>query len=109
MVDEVSVDTFAQQLPDKYVRCRELGHVWRPSTARWVPSETLYERVLRCTSCRTEKVQLVNRHGHIISSVYRYAANYLAQHVTGLAGGARDVYRLEAITRWIDASKQQTG
>jgi hypothetical protein len=69
----------------------------------------VFERVLRCTSCRTEKLQLVNKHGHIVSSHYRYAANYLAQHVKGLGGGARDAYRLEAITRWLESSQQQTG
>lgn len=101
MTDDATVESFAHSLPDRYVRCRELGHVWRPRTARWISAERVYERVLHCTSCRTEKLQLVNSQGHIISSHYRYADRYLAQHVKGLGGGARDVYRLEAINRWL--------
>lgn len=102
----ISADDFAAGLPDRFLRCRELGHVWRPHTATYDPSDSIYDRVLRCSSCRTTRHQVLNSHGHVLSNSYKYPDTYLA---TTLERGtySRDVFRLEALVRFIDSSNQK--
>lgn len=104
----VSADAFAGALPDRFLRCRELGHVWRPATASWDRKEKVYDRMLRCSSCRTERHQVLSAQGHVLRNSYRYPEHYLTE---GLQRGTytRDVFRLEAIVRFIDHTKQEAG
>lgn len=103
-----TADQFAGALPDRYLRCRELGHVWRPATASWDRKERVYDRMLRCSSCRTERHQILNEYGHVLSNRYQYPDHYLTQ---GVQRGTytRDVFRLEAIIRYIDHDKKAAG
>lgn len=101
----IPVDTFAARLTDKVLRCRELGHQWRPLVATWEPDSRTFHRALRCPSCHTERRQVLNAHGGVVSNGYVYPAGYLATNVEGGHGGARDVYRLEAVVRTMDASE----
>lgn len=103
-----TLEGFAHSLPARFLHCRELGHDWRPATAQWLGKQRAYERVLRCRSCRSEKVQVVNRHGGLVSTHLRYSAGYLAKHVEfGGTSGRRDQFRLEAIVRTIEGAGSQ--
>jgi len=99
--ERVPVDTFAARLSDKALHCRELGHVWRPLTASWEAEARAFHRRLRCSSCRTERVQVLSARGGVLTNRYVYPAGYLATHVDGMTG-ARDLFRLEAIIRTLD-------
>jgi hypothetical protein len=98
----VPVDTFAARLTDRVLRCRELGHQWRPLMASWEPESRSFHRALRCPSCHTERRQVLNAYGHVISNGYVYPKGYLASNVEGPTSGRRDVYRLEAVIRTLD-------
>lgn len=100
----ITVDTFAARLSDKALHCRELGHTWRPLIARWEAESRSFHRRLRCPSCRTERVQVLNSGGHVISNHYLYPDGYLATRVEGMVGG-RDRFRLEAVVRSLDESE----
>jgi hypothetical protein len=100
----IPVDTFAARLTDKVLRCRELGHQWRPLNATWEPESRSFHRSLRCPSCHTERRQVLNAHGGVVSNGYVYPAGYLATHVEGALTGRRDVFRLEAVIRTMDAA-----
>lgn len=101
----IDVDDFASGLTNGALHCRELGHVWRPLTVSFDRSAGAYDRRLRCSSCRTVRVQVLNSHGHTVSNRYVYPDGYLAKGVeTGMTN--RDVFRLEAITRFLSASKE---
>ena len=98
----VAVDTFAARLTDKALHCRELGHTWRPLVASWDASARAFDRRLRCSSCRTERIQILSAHGAVVSNHYRYPDGYLATNVDGGVAGRRDVFRLEAVLRTLD-------
>lgn len=100
---KVPVETFAHDLNDKQLACRELGHVWRPAAVEVVrEGRSLggYVRTFRCSQCRTERRQTLDSHGGIVTNGYVYANGYLATKVEG--GFTRDVFRLESIHRWLD-------
>jgi len=101
--EPIPVDAFAARLPDKVLRCRELGHQWRPLVATWEAETRTFHRSLRCPSCHTERRQVLNSRGGVVSNGYVYPDGYLAKHVEGIVGG-RDVFRLEAVIRTMDAS-----
>ena len=101
--EPIPVDTFAARMTDKWLRCRELGHQWRPLVATWEPESRTFHRSLRCPSCHTERRQVLNAHGGVVSNGYVYPNGYLATNVEG--GVTRDVFRLEAVIRTMDASQ----
>lgn len=94
---------FASALSNKFLHCRELGHTWRPHTVNWDAEARAYDRRLRCSSCHTVRVQLLDQYGHVLANRYDYPDHYLANRngQTGALGGARDAFRLEAITRFL--------
>jgi len=98
----IPAEDFASALPERFLRCRELGHIWRPHTAVYDRKERVYDRVLRCSSCRTERHQILNQYGHVLSNSYRYPDHYLAGHGVQRGTYNRDVFRLEALVRFID-------
>ena len=101
----IPVDTFAARLPDKLLRCRELGHQWRPLVATWEAESRSFHRALRCPSCHTERRQVLSSRGHVISNSYVYPRGYLATNVEGVGQGGRDVFRLESVIRTLDESE----
>lgn len=101
--EPIPVDTFAARLSDKHLRCRELGHQWRPLVATWEPESRTFHRALRCPSCHTERRQVLSARGGVVSNTYVYPDGYLATHVEGMTG-SRDLFRLEAVIRTMDES-----
>jgi hypothetical protein len=107
MADEttaIDVETFAHTLNDKQLRCRELGHVWVAWAVEVVREGRRvggYSRVFKCRQCRSERHQTIDSRGHVVTNGYRYADGYLATMVR--QGFTRDVFRLESVTRWLDA------
>ena len=94
------VHRWSQTLPDEYLMCRDMGHLWRPLGAKINPSERTYERTLRCGRCRTERAQTLSASGLILAGHYSYADGYAAPAGTGrLDGAARGELRLESVLR----------
>lgn len=100
--DAVSVETFAASLPARYLECRELGHHWRAWNASWDAAARAWDRTLRCSRCKTERSQLLNELGHVLSNHYRYADGYQAKNVESAVRISRDVFRLESLTRYLN-------
>ena len=92
------VERFAQGLNDKFLACRELGHNWMPRTAV-LTKEGYYDRVLRCSRCRTERHQTISRNGEVLSNHYAYREGYQAQGLGRVVGEGRYALRLESIFR----------
>lgn len=96
-------ETFAAGLSRKQLHCRELGHEWRDSTVSWDAEARCYDRALVCRNCRTIRRQLLDSRGHVLTNSYKYADGYLATKVQNRENLSRDVFRVEAITRWLSA------
>lgn len=95
---------FAEGLSDKALHCRELGHNWRPLTAVWDRTAGVFDRRLRCPTCRTERVQILSKRGEVVSNRYVYPKGYLAQSLSDHPGvsAMRATFRLEAVQRFLD-------
>lgn len=101
MAEKKTLDGFVESLSDRQLHCRELGHTWKPQTVHWDSEARAYDRRLRCPSCRTVRVQLLNTSGHVLANRYVYEDGYLAKGLTvGQVG--RDAFRLAAVTRYLD-------
>lgn len=95
----ISLDTWTQELPDEFLLCRDIGHTWRPSSAR-ITDHGTFERTMRCGRCKTERHQELSPSGAILSGGYHYEDGYLAPKDTGrMSSGSRDHLRLESIQR----------
>lgn len=95
------VGAFAADLPENFLLCREMGHNWRPWAAQWSPQEQCYERILRCTRCKTERHQTLTNRGGVVTSHYQYPEGYQHKGFGRISGEGRDLLRLESITRAI--------
>jgi hypothetical protein len=99
--DRADVEAIAQDMPMSYLQCRALGHTWRSSSAAIDRVARAYDVELRCSRCRTIRVQTVSFTGHVVSSHYEYPDGYV-NHLGRIAGDGRDALRLESIVRIID-------
>lgn len=101
----LSPEAFASGLSSKALHCRELGHNWRPLRASWDDVARAFDRTLRCSNCRSERVQVLDASGHPVSNRYNYAPGYLATNVepVGLAA-LRDSFRLESLSRFLETT-----
>ena len=97
---DVSPETFAAGLSDRVLHCRELGHVWRPMTARYDKTSKTFDRQLRCSSCHTIRKQVLTQRGEIVSNGYTYPPRYLASNVDGHVD--RSLFRMTALTRFLE-------
>jgi hypothetical protein len=100
----VAPETFAQELSARMLSCRELGHVWVPWSVEVVQERRRiggYLRTMKCKQCRAERRQVLDSGAHVVSNSYTYPDGYLATNVE--RGVSRDVFRMEAISRWLDS------
>lgn len=95
--DAYEVAEFAKDLSMAYLLCRELGHNWRPWTAKAIHGG--YERALRCTRCKTERWETLSSTGTKIKGHYVYPENYLHEGLGRIVGDGRDALRLESLSR----------
>lgn len=83
-------------MPDEFVRCRTVGHRWDDFVPVGMRRPSFGWRLsLVCTSCRTERHDLVNVRGDVLQREYRYPDDYQVR------GGAppRADYRQELARR----------
>lgn len=107
-VEEIAA--FAAELPEKFLLCRELGHLWRPYDAHWDTEHNCYVRVLRCTRCYTRRHQNLSSLGGVLASHYEYVDGYQSKGLGRIEKEGRDRLRLESITRTIASNgKKATG
>jgi hypothetical protein len=97
------VRDFAEQLPERFLYCREMGHNWRPySAGRY--RDGGFERTLRCSRCRTRRVQEISNRGVIVTNKYIHPEGYLHKGMGRIIGEGRGVLRLESIKRIVAKS-----
>lgn len=100
-----SVAEFAESLPERFLYCREMGHNWRPFSAGR-HKDGGFERVLRCTRCKTRRVQTINDRGIVLASRYEHPEGYLSHGLGRIVGEGRGVLRLESIKRIVAKSEE---
>lgn len=99
VADTDDVAKWSAALPDTFILCRDIGHLWRPWRAS-ITAENSYLRVLRCGRCRTERSQELSMSGHTLSASYTYPEGYQAPAGTGrIDTDGRDALRLESVLR----------
>lgn len=98
-LDEVRA--FAEDLPEAFLHCREMGHSWAPYTAS-LHKDGGYERTLLCRRCDTRRLQGLDRRGLVVRSRYVHPEGYLSKGLGHLAGEDRGVLRIASIRRRFD-------
>lgn len=97
-----SLDEWLDDLPDRFVGCRELRHQWQYFRAAREENGTYY-RVLRCRNCRAEREQTLDSRGFPVSTRLKYPDGYLAPKGFGrLDADDLAQLRLHAIVRHIN-------
>jgi len=103
MASDRDVQGWAEELPDKFLECRDFGHSWRAFGVRFDEEYNSYERTLRCARCRSERHEALSLSGAKSSRGYRYPDGYQAPAGTGhLVLSDRDALRIESITRQVN-------
>ncbi|MYV98002.1 hypothetical protein [Streptomyces sp. SID3343] len=101
------VATYAAELPNAWLLCRELGHNWGPHSARVVDGGG-FDRVLRCRRCPTRRHQVLDAYGRIVSNSYDYPEGYQMPAGQGrITGDGRGVLRVTSIRHDIEAADQR--
>jgi len=99
------VQDFAEGLKETFLHCRELGHNWRPYTAGSHPDGG-FERVLRCTRCKTRRVQELSSRGMVMTNRYEYVEGYQHQGLGRIVGEGRGLLRLESLKRLVAKTEE---
>lgn len=89
---------FAEELPERFLECRELGHLWRPWAALSNPDGG-YDRTLRCTRCQTKREQIITSRGVVTSNRYIHPEGYLHKGMGRIVGDGRGLLRLTSVKR----------
>jgi hypothetical protein len=97
--DRESVEEFAAKLSVSFLQCRELGHIWKPWTARFDEEHNSFERALRCPRCKTERHETLSLRGAKLKNHYVYPDGYTTDGLGRIVGEGRDALRVESITR----------
>lgn len=94
------LDAWTDELSDRYLLCRDIGHTWRPMRAGI--EQRSYWRVMRCPRCGTERHQTLSMRGEVVNGHYSYPDGYLTPKGMGaLTGEHRSHLRLESVLRLI--------
>lgn len=97
---------FAEGLPDTFLECRELGHLWRPYHATFNEYGG-YDRVLRCSRCYTKRVQVITRRGVVVKNSYLHPEGYLHVGMGRITGDARGAMRLVSLQRQVKTAESK--
>lgn len=92
------VADFAANLTISFLLCRDIGHNWRPFGAQYM-ADGYYERVLRCTRCKTERWETITTRGSKNGTHYKYPDGYQHKGLGRIVGDGKDALRLESILR----------
>lgn len=93
----LDVEQAARELPQAYAMCRDYGHQWNPSDAKWLESEQVWRIDLKCPRCLTIRSLLRNRRGTQLESHYEYPDGYAIKGLGPLSGVDRDQIRLRSM------------
>lgn len=100
VADPREVRDWAENLPGKFLICRDLNHDWSGYRA-WATGRgrsLLYTRVLKCKKCTTEREDTLTSQGFKVGTKYNYPDGYLTPKGTGRLGSdARAALRLVSV------------
>ena len=99
------VELYAKGLATSRLRCREMGHSWRPWVARWDDEHNSFQRALKCSRCQTERWEYIGRTGAKLGCYYKYPDGYQCD-LGRIVGEGRDALRLEIMTRELPSTRE---
>lgn len=96
---------WADNLPERFLACRDFGHAWKSFSASYHPEQQQYRRELVCPRCKASKVQWLNVRGHVESTAYSYVDGYQRPPDSGAyTVDIRDSLRLHHLANVIEVS-----
>lgn len=101
LADLDAVQAYSDDMPARWVTCRELGHVWNAHTAS-VNRDGGFDRALKCSNCDSLKNQVLDSRGCLISTSYTYTEGYQLPKGTGrITSDGKGIFRLAALHKQI--------
>jgi len=88
----------AKRYPEGFLSCRDTGHTWAPREAAWLADGTI-ERVLACSQCDAQRVQVLDANGYLVGSRYLYSEGYSLVGIGRLDTGDRALLRKTHLMR----------
>lgn len=104
-----AVSSFAAELPDAYLQCRDYGHSWSAYTASWIASSREWNRVLVCGRCQGQRVEYLSGATAVkLRRHYVMPEDYAAPRGLGqLDSEGRALLRLTLLNRQQTASMEE--
>src|SRR5215471_10336451 len=103
-----AVTAWAEELPSRFLACRDHGHAWSPYLASYVASSRQYRRTLRCHRCKTERTQMISQAGQIESGFYSYPDGYaMPPGAGGYTQAARNLCHLTSVVRLVESEQRK--
>jgi hypothetical protein len=97
----VGLDRYLAGLSADMLLCRDLGHAWKPYTAKWLPVDKCYESKLICSRCETFRFRWLSKTGQLLGTAYTYSDGYLVVGMGRLATSDRDRIRSVSLQRML--------
>lgn len=97
-LDSPHPQTFIREMSEESITCRDLSHTWRPFSARRIEGGG-YERTVRCATCGSDRVELLDRWGQLVRRHYDYADGYLVPGMGRMDSEFRAHVRLTSLLR----------
>lgn len=101
------VEDAVGDLKDAFLECRDYGHTWK--VASIVRFKGNYDRHTYCPRCKTNRTQIINAYGEILSNTYTYPEDYQLKGMGRLMSEGRMALRREAITRTVAKGQVHDG
>lgn len=77
-------DDNVDDLPTRFLECRNWGHAWQASTVTQDPGSGAYEQGLICSRCTTTRSYTLDREGWLVKrQPYAYPPGYVFPKGTG--------------------------
>lgn len=104
-----ALSAWAEQLAEKQLLCRDLGHNWKPSRV-YRSKSSGFIQVLRCTQCKALRRREIDRYGQVLGASYTYPDGYLAPHgVFATTSEGRSQLRLISAHRMLNDGTIEQG
>lgn len=94
------LNDIAKRYPEEYLACRDHGHSWQPKEAAWLQDGNI-ERVLECSRCHADRVQVMDKHGYILGGHYTYSDGYAMVGMGRLDTDGKAIFRKTAVQRML--------
>lgn len=99
IAERAAVEDFAAGLNEAFLECRRQGHDFKLRNVEEDAAANVYDLLLRCSRCKSERIVSRSKNGARVSDRVHYAEGYLMHGLGRMDTDGRDAIWLETIVR----------